>query len=177
MISGYFFRGEGAWSPRSFVLSGERTIFAALALLLSPPKGLQRLRWFATGFAGGRGSGIGNGQTFFANPLIWRSFLKKMRQDRRAMYSMKNLNDQPQASSSAVSLCIFLVRAYQHTLSPEHGIAGYVFPSYRACRFFPTCSAYAIAALRQYGLFAGLMVSLKRILRCHPWHVGGYDPL
>ncbi|MBI3442572.1 MAG: membrane protein insertion efficiency factor YidD [Candidatus Sungbacteria bacterium] len=89
---------------------------------------------------------------------------------------MKNLGDPPQSCSVATYLCILIVRAYQMTLSLEHGIAGYVL-GYRVCRFFPTCSAYAIAALRQYGLFAGLMVSLRRILRCHPWHAGGYDPL
>lgn len=89
---------------------------------------------------------------------------------------MKNLNDQPQHCSGLTRFCIVLLRIYQMTLSLEHGVAGYVLP-YRVCRFFPTCSAYAIAALRQYGLLTGFMVSLKRILRCHPWHVGGYDPL
>lgn len=151
-------------------------IFPARVLPLSPPKRLRGARWSATGFAGEHGNGTGGGQNSFARPLTWRSSLRKMRQGRRALSSMKNLNDQPQSCSGATMLCILLVRTYQMTLSFEHGIAGYLFP-YRVCRFSPTCSAYAIAALRQYGLFAGLMVSLKRILRCHPWRAGGHDPL
>ncbi len=151
-------------------------ISLARALPLSPPRGLRSARWSATGSAGGRGNGTESGRGSFTYPLIWRSSLRKMRQEQRATYFMKSLKNQAQACSGATKLCIMMVRAYQKTLSPEHGIAGYVFP-YRVCRFFPTCSAYAIAALRQYGLFPGLMVSLKRILRCHPWHVGGYDPL
>lgn len=63
---------------------------------------------------------------------------------------------------------IFLVRLYQVTLSPLIG---------GSCRFHPTCSNYAIGALREHGPFKGLYLSVKRILRCHPWHAGGYDPV
>ncbi|HAA89706.1 MAG: Putative membrane protein insertion efficiency factor [Thermoanaerobacterales bacterium 50_218] len=45
------------------------------------------------------------------------------------------------------------------------------------CRFYPSCSDYAIVALKKYGLFKGLLLAAKRVLRCHPWSVGGYDPV
>ena len=44
------------------------------------------------------------------------------------------------------------------------------------CRFEPSCSRYMIGALREYGLFKGLAKGIARVLRCHPWHPGGYDP-
>nr|WP_240191775.1 membrane protein insertion efficiency factor YidD [Desulfoprunum benzoelyticum] len=45
------------------------------------------------------------------------------------------------------------------------------------CRFTPTCSAYAIQAIEKYGVFRGSFLSLRRILRCHPFSEGGYDPV
>ena len=45
------------------------------------------------------------------------------------------------------------------------------------CKFYPTCSVYAIQALKKYGFWKGLFLSLKRILKCHPFSKGGYDPL
>lgn len=45
------------------------------------------------------------------------------------------------------------------------------------CRFMPTCSEYAIEALGKYGVIKGLYLSVKRILKCHPFHKGGYDPV
>ncbi|HID96908.1 MAG TPA: membrane protein insertion efficiency factor YidD [Thermodesulfobacteriaceae bacterium] len=47
----------------------------------------------------------------------------------------------------------------------------------RSCRFVPSCSNFAAEALRRHGLFHGCLLSIKRILRCHPWHPGGYDPV
>lgn len=47
----------------------------------------------------------------------------------------------------------------------------------RACRFYPTCSEYALQALQRYGCIQGLWLSIKRILKCHPFHPGGYDPV
>ena len=44
------------------------------------------------------------------------------------------------------------------------------------CRFYPSCSAYGVGALRKYGPFIGLYRTIKRVLRCHPWNSGGYDP-
>lgn len=46
-----------------------------------------------------------------------------------------------------------------------------------SCRFYPTCSEYALLALEQYGLVKGLWLTSKRLLRCHPWAEGGFDPV
>jgi uncharacterized protein len=61
---------------------------------------------------------------------------------------------------------IILVRIYQWTLSPLLG---------PTCRFYPSCSNYAIEALTHYGLLRGSWLTLKRLARCHPWHPGGID--
>jgi putative membrane protein insertion efficiency factor len=65
-------------------------------------------------------------------------------------------------------LLILLIRLYKYILSP-------VLPM--SCRFTPTCSEYSINAIKKYGSFRGLYLSLRRILRCHPFHPGGYDPV
>lgn len=65
-------------------------------------------------------------------------------------------------------ILIFLLRVYQRTISPYLG---------SSCRYYPTCSRYALDALGQYGAARGSWMALKRILRCHPWHQGGYDPV
>ena len=64
-------------------------------------------------------------------------------------------------------LLILLVLAYRATLGPFLG--GH-------CRFHPTCSQYAIDAVTKYGPWRGAWKTLKRLLRCHPWSTGGYDP-
>jgi putative membrane protein insertion efficiency factor len=61
---------------------------------------------------------------------------------------------------------IALVRLYQYTLSPLIG---------RQCRFHPTCSNYMIGAVEKYGALRGFFRGLRRIARCHPWHMGGVD--
>lgn len=63
---------------------------------------------------------------------------------------------------------ISLIKMYQHFLSP-------LFPS--SCRFYPTCSAYAIEAISRYGLAKGGLKALLRVAKCHPFHPGGYDPV
>lgn len=63
---------------------------------------------------------------------------------------------------------IVLIRAYQYAISPLLG---------RRCRFFPSCSEYAAESLARHGLFKGVILSIRRIGRCHPWHPGGYDPV
>jgi len=66
------------------------------------------------------------------------------------------------------TLLITLIRGYRLLISP-------LFPP--ACRFHPTCSQYAIEALETFGIIQGSWLALKRILRCHPYHPGGYDPI
>ena len=63
---------------------------------------------------------------------------------------------------------INLIKIYKFLISPLLG---------DSCRYFPTCSDYSIESLRTYGLFKGLFLSLKRILSCHPWRDGGFDPV
>lgn len=65
-------------------------------------------------------------------------------------------------------ILIFLIRFYRKFLSP-------LFPP--CCRFYPTCSSYALEALKRFGFFKGTYLSLRRILRCHPFHDGGFDPV
>ena len=68
------------------------------------------------------------------------------------------------------------IALYQKTFSPDHGMLRGRNRTSR-CRFFPSCSDYAIQSLRQYGLGYGIMFSLKRIGRCNPFCAGGYDPV
>ncbi|RMG67834.1 MAG: membrane protein insertion efficiency factor YidD [Calditrichaeota bacterium] len=65
-------------------------------------------------------------------------------------------------------LLIFLVRFYQIAFSG-------LFPP--SCRFYPTCSQYALEALQEHGAIKGGWLSIKRIARCHPFHPGGVDPV
>ena len=60
------------------------------------------------------------------------------------------------------------IRFYRRHISP-------MFPP--CCRFQPTCSAYALEAVKKYGALKGGFLALKRILKCHPFHPGGYDPV
>ena len=63
---------------------------------------------------------------------------------------------------------VALIRAYQYALSPFLG---------HSCRYYPTCSEYALEAVEKYGAIKGGWLGVKRIGRCHPWHPGGYDPV
>ncbi|HOV27955.1 MAG TPA: membrane protein insertion efficiency factor YidD [Pseudobacteroides sp.] len=65
-------------------------------------------------------------------------------------------------------LLIYLIKFYQKYISPLKR------PS---CRFYPTCSQYAVESIMKYGAFLGGIKSVKRILKCHPFHPGGYDPV
>lgn len=68
-----------------------------------------------------------------------------------------------------------LIKVYQKTLSPDHGLLKPLFPS-GVCRYEPTCSEYSAQAIREHG-YKGLIMSGKRVLRCHPFAAGGYDPV
>lgn len=74
------------------------------------------------------------------------------------------------------SIVLGLIRLYQKTLSFDHGIIGKIFGE-RFCRFYPTCSEYSYQAIERYGILRGSWIGCKRIIRCHPWNDGGYDPL
>ncbi|HRP57452.1 membrane protein insertion efficiency factor YidD [Agriterribacter sp.] len=63
---------------------------------------------------------------------------------------------------------IALIRLYQIIISPILG---------PKCRFTPTCSQYALEAIKKYGIFKGTWLAAKRIARCHPWGGHGYDPV
>lgn len=65
-------------------------------------------------------------------------------------------------------LALFLIRLYRLTLSPLLG---------RHCRFEPTCSLYTYGAIEKYGFWKGVWLGMKRFLRCHPFHAGGFDPV
>ncbi len=65
-------------------------------------------------------------------------------------------------------ILIDIVKIYQKFLS---GFSG------RRCRFYPTCSQYAVEALQHFGFIKGSVLTFKRIIRCHPWNEGGYDPV
>ena len=68
----------------------------------------------------------------------------------------------------AAAVGIGAVRAYQWTVRPLIGAH---------CRFWPSCSDYAIEALRLHGAVRGSAMTTRRILRCNPWHEGGFDPV
>lgn len=66
------------------------------------------------------------------------------------------------------SALILVIRGYRYFVSPMLG---------RHCRFEPSCSAYALEAIRRFGAVHGSWLALMRLLRCHPLHPGGYDPV
>ena len=65
-------------------------------------------------------------------------------------------------------ILIKIIKTYKFLISPLLG---------HSCRFLPTCSEYSIEALKKFGLIRGTIVSIKRILSCHPWGKGGFDPI
>ncbi len=73
-----------------------------------------------------------------------------------------------QRPSRVTTAVVFLVRLYRMGVSPLLG---------RNCRFEPTCSQYMTQALSKHGVLKGLLLGLRRVLRCHPFSKGGYDPV
>jgi len=69
-----------------------------------------------------------------------------------------------------------MIKLYQKTLSCDTGWLSYIY-SERACRFYPTCSQYTYEAIEKFGIAKGCWLGLKRVLRCHPWNKGGFDPV
>jgi uncharacterized protein len=69
---------------------------------------------------------------------------------------------------SARKLLMLMIRGYQLGISPMLGAR---------CRFYPSCSCYAHTAIDRFGVLRGLMLSVRRIARCHPFCAGGYDPV
>lgn len=65
-------------------------------------------------------------------------------------------------------LIVGLIRLYRYCLSPYFGTQ---------CRFSPTCSCYAEEAVQRHGALRGLVLGVRRLLRCHPWNHGGFDPV
>lgn len=65
-------------------------------------------------------------------------------------------------------LLVALLRTYQYAISPFLG---------RRCRYYPSCSEYAVEAVEKFGAIKGGWLGVKRVCRCHPWHPGGYDPV
>jgi putative membrane protein insertion efficiency factor len=68
----------------------------------------------------------------------------------------------------AKNIAIIIIKIYKKYISPLKG---------RTCRFYPSCSQYAIEAFEKYGFFKGFVLTIKRLLKCHPFNAGGYDPL
>src|SRR5947208_12481790 len=74
----------------------------------------------------------------------------------------------PEGATAPARLLMFPIVGYQRFISPLLG---------PRCRFAPSCSAYALAALAEHGAARGLWLAVARIARCHPFHPGGYDPV
>ncbi len=81
---------------------------------------------------------------------------------------MVEVMQSPKKTGLAAFLLLFLVKGYRYGISP-------LFPP--SCRYVPTCSEYAVEAIARYGALRGGWLSLSRILRCHPFVAGGYDPV
>ena len=94
---------------------------------------------------------------------------KKKKTSAQTQFSAESSRDHKQERIHlGVWICTLPIHFYRRYISPLTP------PS---CRFIPTCSQYALDAYRIHGVFTGTWLTLTRILRCHPWHSGGYDPV
>lgn len=64
------------------------------------------------------------------------------------------------------NVCVVILRVYRAVISPLYG---------DVCRYYPSCSSYALQAIQQHGVFRGIWLGSRRIARCHPWAAGGVD--
>jgi len=71
-------------------------------------------------------------------------------------------------------VAVFFINIYQFLFSPDAGVLAGQRP---VCRFLPSCSEYTKQAIIKYGFFDGMLLGVRRVLKCHPWHAGGHDPL
>ena len=94
-------------------------------------------------------------------PLVRRTDISRMRK-------LRYFFRKAQLSRALGLPLIALIRIYQWVISPAIG---------PRCRFTPSCSHYAVEALKKHGLFKGLWLSIRRISRCHPWGGHGIDPV
>lgn len=71
-------------------------------------------------------------------------------------------------ATSMRKIALLMIKFYQYAISPLMA---------NHCRFYPSCSSYTYEAIEQYGFFRGIYLGIRRLLRCHPWNPGGYDPV
>lgn len=83
------------------------------------------------------------------------------------------MNQEPRILSQFV---LFLIKVYQRTLSLDHGVFSFFHP-YGYCRFVPSCSQYCFEAVEKYGIVKGMLKGMGRVIHCHPWSKGGWDPV
>ncbi len=91
-----------------------------------------------------------------------------MERSDKAPYKDKTVNVRPILRQLSIFPFVFLIQIYKWFISP-------ILPP--SCRYQPTCSTYAKEALKKHGLLKGLILSMKRILNCHPWGGSGFDPV
>ena len=86
----------------------------------------------------------------------------------RTVADGRTLSPEAARGGAARTLLVAAIRLYQQLLSP-------LLPA--SCRYYPTCSQYTLEAIRMHGVMRGISLGLRRVLRCHPFHRGGYDPV